>query len=254
MALIIIGLFTASIIFYFFGYDNFLLESLPLGLICGFWLPIGLGILSLKKWSWYGGLGIFGYISTVAIINLFSKISLVALSQILISLIFLYFLIKNKKLFVYTLKGSKKILLIIIFFLLTVALFFSYYLRGLGSQYQLPQNYELVIDDEKVSLEDGSYYYETRFINEKNESVVVMKLQKTEFCQQQPEEGGRIIDYQEILVNGQSGCQLGLLDQQTGKEELRSIRWNGQEHSYTLLSYDLSLSYSDLREIASQFK
>jgi len=119
-------------------------------------------------------------------------------------------------------------------------------------KYILPPGFSLVTENKKVETE-GGYYYETRFSNSKGNNIVVMKLQKVELCKE-PVNSTLIRDYQRVMVNNYEGCQLVLLDEETNKEKARSIRWTTEANSYTLLSYELSLSFQELIKIAEQIR
>lgn len=120
-------------------------------------------------------------------------------------------------------------------------------------KYIFPSGYKLVTENEKVNTGENNYYYETRLSNSQGGQIVVMKLKKTELCKEPPN-NNLTRGYQLINVNDNSGCQLTLLDETTGGEKIRVLRWTTNTNSYSMLSYDLNIAFVELLKIATQIK
>jgi hypothetical protein len=131
---------------------------------------------------------------------------------------------------------------------------------NIGSQpgttnYILPSGYIVATENEKVASGENKYYYETRFVKDKDEAarVVVMKTEVANYCME-PTPNSLVRNYTEISINGNAGCQMSWLDEKTNEEKARLIRWNTTANGYTVMSYDMNLSFQDTLSIAEQFK
>lgn len=152
----------------------------------------------------------------------------------------------------------KFVIIFFVLFIIVLGVLYSFiYKRGQqvqNSQIVAPIGYKMVTNNEKVDT-NNSYFFETRFEkdNEPASKIVVMKTTKENFCNK-PDPNSLVKNYQEVLVSNFSGCQMSWLNEVSKAEQARLIRWNTIDNGYTIMSYDMNVSFDELLLLASQFE